>query len=423
MWGSVAGRRRRDRIPGRMRRTRREDRVAPPSGVPTDGGSGAGAGTDIGRSARLAKARTSGVSNTSRAHAPSPRAGRGLLLLIVLGFVAVLVWLWLGTGTRPRERTLASAAEPLPEASPAEPELIPAAALPAKEAPTATETGELEPFSAAPAGPVPAGKLGSLRGHLTIAGDEPMPREWRLVLRPSTLLPRREHAVGRTLALTGGTADFELRDLPLGGYDVFGEAEGFNGQILGVLLEPGNEHPYVNLRLVPAGMLEGRIFDAQGAPAEGIAVTLFPVDGGPEREAASDANGLYRFEKLIDGAYELMLGKATAPLVTERHAVRFVAPHLTFPDLTLPRLGEIQVRVVDSFEIPLQGVVVRGSGTNGGIIEGVTDFDGRLNTKHLPAGHYRIRLQHPAFEEKYVKRIAVDVVAGQVTKAPVRLGP
>ncbi|NOT31550.1 MAG: carboxypeptidase regulatory-like domain-containing protein [Planctomycetes bacterium] len=330
---------------------------------------------------------------------------------------------WLGMEERPSGRTLAPGAEAQLEPEGRAAELIPAAPPRTSTATPPAADAELEPFASARTSSTrPSGKQGSMRGHVTVSGEEPFPRVWRLVLRPSLLLPEREHALGRTLEFTDGREDFEVGELPLGGYDVFGEAEGFNGQALSVLLEPGSEHPFLNLRMVPAGRLEGRILDARGLAAEGIPVTLFAVEGAA-REAVSDAFGVFLFEKLPDGAYELLVGKETAPLLPERHPVRFLAPRLTFPDITLPALGEIHVRVVDSFERPLEGVDVRGSGNNGGAFEGKTDYDGRLHAKHLPGGTFRIRLQHPGFEEQYARRISVLVGPGLVSEAPVRLGP
>jgi hypothetical protein len=295
---------------------------------------------------------------------------------------------------------------------------------PADGARTDGAVGELAPFepSRAPAQKL-AGRRGSLRGHVEAAGEEPFPASWRLVLRPSTTVPAREHAESRTIPFEDGRKDFEVADLALGGYDVRAEATGFNGEVLPVLLEPGSEHPFVNLRLVPAGALEGRVLDAVGLPAEGVWMTLLALDGTAAGEAVTDASGVYRFEALPDGAYELLVGRASAPLLPERRPVRFQAPSLTFPDVVLPPMGEIHLRVVDSLERPLEGVQVRGSGTNGGIVEGTTDYDGRLTARHLPAGHFRLRLEHPALGEKYARRFAVDVVAGQATEAPVRLGP
>lgn len=363
------------------------------------------------------------MSNPSFEPGRGAAAGRALLLVIALFFVAGLAWLWLARDRREVERASAPSAPEARAEVGRSPELVPARAQRSEGAPSRA-SDELEPFASARTNAPPDGeRRGSLRGHVEVAGEGDFPREWKLVVRPSTTLPEREHAVERTLELTDGQSDFALADLPLGGYDVVAEAEGFNGQVLPVLLEPGAEHPFVNLHIVPAGTLEGVVLDSHGVAAEGIVVTLLAVEESHAREARTDARGAYRFEKLPDGAYELLLGTATAPLVPERHAVRFLAPHLTFPDLTLPPLGEIDVRVVDSFARPLEGVEVRGSGTNGGAFEGKTDFDGRLVAKHLPPGHFRMRLKHPAFEAQYERRIAVDVVADQIADAPVRLGP
>lgn len=394
----------------------------PPSRIPR---ARRGSGTRIGRSGRLAKGRAPGLSNPPTPRELAVRAGRGLLGALALAFVAGLAWFfWLGMDERPSGRTLAPGVEAPLEPEGRSAELIPAALPRTSAATPPAAAAELEPFASARTSSTrPSGKLGSMRGHVTVSGEEPFPRAWRLVLRPSLLLPEREHALARTLEFTDGREDFEVAELPLGGYDVSGEAEGFNGQALPVLLEPGNAHPFLNLRMVPAGRLEGRILDAQELAAEGIPVTLFAVEGGARREALSDVFGVYAFEKLPDGAYELLVGKEAAPLLPERHPVRFLAPRLTFPDITLPKLGEIHVRVVDSFERPLEGVEVRGSGNNGGAFEGKTDYDGRLIAKHLPGGTVRIRIQHPGFDEQYARRISVLVAPGLVTQAPVRLGP
>ena len=188
-------------------------------------------------------------------------------------------------------------------------------------------------------------------------------------------------------------------------------------------LEKGNEHPFLNLRLVPCGVLEGRIVDATGLPAEGIPITLLQEGVSDTREALTDGSGRYRFETLPDGAYDLLVGRPSAPILPERRPVLFAAPRLTFPDVELPPLATLHVRVVDSLARPLEGVEVVGSGTNGGLIDGHTDFNGELTVHHLPAGHFRLRLQHPTLGAAYARRVAVDLVAGETGEAPVRLGP
>ena len=361
------------------------------------------------------------MSNLPRA---SRSPGRALLVLLALCFVLGITWLWYQTSERPGGRRAA----PLPAApvAPSEPRADPASTLdqrmPAELA--RGESDELEPFvPVLSSEPGLRGKLGSLRGHIEVAGEEDFPMTWRLIARPSMYLAGREQAVEQRLEFNDGRRDFELPQLPLGAYDVLGEAEGFNGPALPIKLQPGNEHPFVTLSLVPAGLLEGLVLDAEGLAAEDVPITLFDQAGQSAREATTDAGGVFRFEKLPDGAYELLVGKGTAPLMPERRPVRFVAPHMTFPDIELPQLGTLHVRVVDSLARPLEGVEVRGTGTKGGVIEGHTDFNGSLVTKYLPAGHFRLRLEHSAFGSAYARRIAVDVVTGKVTEAPVRLGP
>lgn len=375
-----------------------------------------GSGTWIGRSGELAKGSTGTKSIEPGKEGSEARRGRGALVLVA-GLVATgLLWLWIGSGGR----VTGPRVEPAPSLPPVRPadrdEPTPSAPLSTPER-TETEGGaELEPFVAGRVEPQRfEGKLGSLRGHVEVEGEEPMPKVWRLVARPSSILPAREFAVTRALEFDDGSTEFELRDLPLGGYDVRGEAEGFNGQVMSVLLEPGNEHPFVNLHIVPAGELEGRVLDARGAPAEGVTLTLFRVEDNAPLEAHTDATGTFRFQRLPDGPYEILVGPATAPLIPERRPLRFQAPHMTFPDIELPLLGGLRMRVVDSLERPIEGVEVRGSGTNGGIVEGRTDFDGRLEVPYLPAGRFRLRFSHPEYEEE--RRIAVDVKAGETAEA------
>jgi hypothetical protein len=340
-----------------------------------------------------------------------------------------VVWLWLGAGS---ER-IGPGPSTAPEPSHSPPVATPPVLLrEAVRVPDQTSGGpedpaqdeRLEPFRGARTNAAEfTGPSVTVRGRVEVSGEEPFPEVWSLRLRPARFLPGRETAVPRVLDLTGAQREFELTDVPLGGYELVAEAEGFNGLPLPLLLEKGAASPFLVLHMVPAGLLEGRVIDAQGLPAEGVPLTLFPQSGGPLRESTTDAGGAFRFPKLPDGAYDLLVGKESAPLIRERRPVRFAAPRLTFPDIELPPLGELSVRVVDSLARPLEGVEVRGSGTNGGLVEGKTDYDGRLVARHLPAGHFRLRLEHPGFDSSYARRVTVEVRAGEVAEAPVRLGP
>jgi len=364
------------------------------------------------------------MSNPSDTRQRPTERGRAALVVLVLFFALAAFLAWLGLSRSPRGAEAVPAprtevpSSPAPGAAPLR---APADAPRAESSPTPRE---LTPFADSPQPDLRfAGKLGSLRGRIDVAGEETFPNHWRLVARPSRTLPARETAVERSEEFLDGRRDFEWRGLPLGGYDVWGEAEGYNGEVLPVMLEPGSEHPYVSLRMIPAGSIEGRVLASDGAPAEGVTLTLFAVTDNAAREATTGPDGAYRFDAVPDGAYELLVGKATAPLIPERRPLRFQAPHLSFPEIELPLLGELRVRVVDSLERPIEGVEVVGSGSNGGIVEGTTDFNGTLVTRFLPAGHFRLRISHDGIGSQYTRRFAVDVAAGETSEAPVRFGP
>jgi len=379
----------------------------------------------IGRRARLDKDRRAALSN------PAPlaagRAGPALVAAVALLGVGVLALVLWNARTSP-----ARAVEPAPSTPSAErpapgPEIGGRApAPPANDARTEPRPPpELAPFAQDPKArvPGPTGQLGALRGHVESTGEEPFPLAWQLVLRPSSTQPARESAVSRTLEFTDGRQDFEALELPLGGYDVGARAQGYNGPMQPVLLEPGSPEAFVVLSLVPAGFLEGTVLDAQGLGAEGIPLTLVGVPESEVREAVTDVRGLFRFEALPDGAYELLVGRVSSPLLPERRPLLFRAPSMTFPDLHLPPLATLELHVTDSGERPLAGVEVRGSGTNGGLIERSTDAEGHVLVKNLPAGHYRLRFTHPVLGEAYDRRFTVELVVGQVTETTVSLGP
>ena len=211
-------------------------------------------------------------------------------------------------------------------------------------------------------------------------GEASAPERWTLVLRPSASLHGREHAEPREVESSGSQLEFEVRDLPLGGYDVEARAEGRNGIVVPVLLTRRNAHPFVVIGLSPASFLEGFLVDGDGLPVEGLAVTLRSTDGAVERTAVTDAAGLYRFEEVRDGPYRLYVGPPANPLVPAE-ALRLTAPGMRFPTLELARLGHLDVFVRDADGIYVPGVTVRGSGTGGGVLEGVTDVDGASSSR------------------------------------------
>jgi hypothetical protein len=357
--------------------------------------------------------------------APARRGGARTVLVAGLAIVAVILGFLQMGGSRvggPDASAVGAPVEGPASSAAVDDELVPAAA------PTsiATDPGgeSLAPFDDVPTPRETRTGRGSLRGRVDTESDAPFPLQWTLHLEPSLLLDGSEGAVERHLEIADGRREFAIGDLPFGAYDVKATAEGFNGWAQPIRLEAGNEHPYLFLRLTPTGFLEGLLLDPDGTGAGDVIVTLIGAsDPTYERVTATDAGGLYRFDGVPDGPYELIVGLRHAPLLERRRPLSFKAPSLTFPPIELPPLASLELRVIDSRERPLVGVEVRGSGSRGGQVEGLTDHLGELAVQHLPAGRYRLRLVHPGFGEAYERRTALDLVAGETQATTVRLGP
>lgn len=376
----------------------------------------------IGRIALPAKEGPSALSNPCRGTRGAARSV--LLAALVIGAV-VLAFLLAGgnRGNESRPGSGSTPAAPPPSSVRAGAELVPPGA-PAPLPVGTDDDGELAPFDDAPGPRDTRPGRGSLRGRVDTTDDAPFPLEWTLHVGPSLQLAGAETALERRLEFHDGRREFGIGDLPFGAYDVQATAEGFNGWVQPIVLRAGNEHPYLFLRLTPTGFLEGTLLDPDGSGAGDVLVTLVGAsDPSYERVTATDASGLYRFEGVPDGPYELIVGLRHAPLLERRRPLTFKAPSLTFPPIELPPLGALRVRVIDSRERPLPDVEVRGSGSNGGQVEGLTDHLGGLVVRHLPPGRYRLRLVHPGLGEAYERRTALELTAGEMAESVVRLGP
>ena len=194
-----------------------------------------------------------------------------------------------------------------------------------------------------------AGK-GSLRGFIQMTTDQPLPATWTLVIEPSSSLVGSELATTQTVEITG-TDEFEVTDLPLAGYSIYGQADGLNGAAVNVLLERTSNSAYVTLGLSPAGFLTGQLVDYLGTPLEGVSVWLTKGSGGMfaaqtgALETKTLADGTWRFDKVLDGFYSVAYGSLTSPLVPPS-TISFRAPSLTMPAPELPPLSTFTIQVV-----------------------------------------------------------------------------
>jgi len=249
-----------------------------------------------------------------------------------------------------------------------------------------------------------------LRGHVQAQGVD-FPESWTLLVRPSRTLIGREHATTRRIEFTRGEADFRVEGLPFAGYDVEARAPGLNGRSVPILLRKGNEAPFLNLILLPAGFIEGVITDPRGVPQENVPITLIAMPEGTERTTQTDYSGVYRFEVVLDGPYELLVGLVKSPLIPERKSIAFRAPSLSLPNIELPPLAGLDLRVADDLNRSIQGVEVRASGSRGGSFTKKTDAEGRVSLRNIPEGRLRISFHHPDYK---ASRAHIDLKKGEV---------
>lgn len=231
---------------------------------------------------------------------------------------------------------------------------------------------------------------GSLAGRATVQAGLDFPKRWTLHLEPSQSLSLagRERAVTRDIVIEAGE-EFEVKDLPLGGYSVSARAPGLNGIPVDVALFKRQEHAYVMLRMTPAGFLDGGVVDAEGVPVDDLLVLLERNEDLTRRETRTDAAGNYIFQDVLDGEYTLYFGSAETPLLPPRQ-LRFQAPSLRFPTSELPPMASVRLKAVDGDGRALPDVLFRGYGTKNGTIEGTSDAAGEYRARFLPAGRYRV---------------------------------
>jgi hypothetical protein len=239
--------------------------------------------------------------------------------------------------------------------------------------------------------------LGRLRGSVQVRGGAAFPERWSLVLEPSAAVVTPSRAEHRRID-HAETNEFDVEDLPLGAYAVSVEAPGMNSVPRQVLLQKPVTDIFITITIHPAGFLTGSVSDSSGRPIADIEVLLERRDGGGLRSQRTDGGGSYLFENVLDGEYRLFVGNTTNPSVPPRE-LAFSAPSLHMPPIVLPPLGEIEICVRDGSGNPLEGVLLRGYGDEGGTIEAKTNRDGIAKASLLPPGFYTVIASSPALGE------------------------
>ncbi len=341
---------------------------------------------------------------TSPAHPepapPRPVRGRAAgLVIAALGLLFAILYLLLPSGGPAGSPADGGSGEAASPASPGAPQI--SQEDPGRDSTDPRPDPILGPESAQRAPGVLAGATGPasgathpgrLRGELLIrpGGGVPKPAAWTLVLEPSRVLADAELAIERRVERTLETLTFDEQDLPLGGYDLFAEAEGWNGRRQSVRLTRRASMAYVLLELVPAGTLSGSVNDVSGWPLEHLTVVLAAEQGGFERRTLTAPDGSFAFPELPDGSYVLALGSRVNPLV-DPIELAFQTPGFTLEPIEVPRLGAVRLEVLDPFANPVSEARVTGYGDQGGAIDVVTDAFGEAVAFGLTPGRWTFR--------------------------------
>lgn len=231
---------------------------------------------------------------------------------------------------------------------------------------------------------------GSIRGLVSVRPGTSFPATYTVQVGPSISLHGRAYAERRGLLVEGSRREFAVEDLPLGGYDVWIEAQGQNSRHTPVLLTQVSAHPYLTLNLSPTGFLDGFVVKDNGGPAEDLLVTLELTSGEARLETRTRPDGAYIFKDVPDGEYRILFGPSDGPLVPGRE-LAFEAPSLRFPKVELPPTVDIRVRTTDPGGKPVPDVTVSGFGSKAGRIELVTNAEGQAWARNLPPGRYRVQ--------------------------------
>jgi hypothetical protein len=241
----------------------------------------------------------------------------------------------------------------------------------------------------APATSSASARSGVIRGEVLAAPGAVLPERWTLHVGPHPWLAGHETASDRRIDFEHGETQFELRDLPLGGYLVDAIAPGLNCLPGNVMLVQGSEDQFVTIQLSPSGFIDGGVLDASGRPAEGLEVTLESVPTKDRRTQTTDPGGNFVFREVRDGEYLLLFGRPDSPLLPPQ-SLLFTAPSMRFPTRTLPPSVSLEIQVVDVQLRPVAGARIRGSASEGGAIDTRCDATGAARIRYLPPGTYRI---------------------------------
>jgi hypothetical protein len=151
----------------------------------------------------------------------------------------------------------------------------------------------------------------------------------------------------------------------------------------------------LSLILRGVGTLLGEVRQEDGLAVEGLGVHA-RQGGQVQCSTVTEPGGGFRLDGVLEGKGELLLGDPASPVDVEPD-LEFRAGLQDLGILTVPRLGRIELLVLDENGAPVPEAFFKGTGSSGGALTGVTDGLGSGRGAQLPAGAYRIFANKPGF--------------------------
>jgi hypothetical protein len=260
---------------------------------------------------------------------------------------------------------------------------------------------------------------GILRGELIAAPGVVLPKEWSLVIEPHPWMSGAEHAVKKRIDFVEGERTFDVGDLPLGAYRVRAQTAKLNSTDQAVLLVKSSSNQFLTLMLQPAGTVDGRVFAADRAPADGLEIALESKATQVRARTTVGPDASFAFHDVLDGEYVLFIGPPEAPLVPPVD-IAFKAPTLRIADHTLPPTGSMEITTFDERGKPMPDVEITGSGAPKGSLRVATDPEGKAVARWLMPAAYRLDAVAP--DGRRVKS-TVAVTAGEPGIVTLRFVP
>ena len=209
---------------------------------------------------------------------------------------------------------------------------------------------------------------------------------------------------------TDGSGFFEFNDLPSADFVLSAQASTtglvstfYDGAVdragAQIVTPTVGSTPNVEIRMIAGGGISGVVTDESGAPVPFVTVAASSFSGGHYLQGATAGDGSYRITGVPAGSYEVTftpppnsgLVRTTRPTPV---AVTAGANTPGIDAMLPPRTpGSISGLVTDPTGLPVQGVVVRASGT--AYRDAVTGADGSYQIADLDPGTYQVSFDPP----------------------------